>query len=125
MTYTTNGLTYTLDSSFTPGNEAADNFQHKYTSDTMWITEQKQGNTFGLYTSQELAEAIAAQKTGCTVDSANGVCFIEDAGSATIKAYYVDDSGFYWILSGFVTGGNDYAAYRDQLIAFCTSGQIA
>ena len=124
VTYTTNGITYTLDSTFTSGNEAADASQHKYTSDTFWFTEQIAANNFGVYTSKELAEKIAAQDSGRTVGSANGVYYVEDAARGTIKAYYVDNSGYYWILYGFVTGGNDYAANRDQLIAFCTSGKL-
>ncbi len=124
VTYTTNGITYTLDSSFTSGNEAANNFQHKYTSDAIWFTEQICANDFGLYTSRELAEAIAAQGGKGVVGSANGVYYIEDADKATVKAYYVDDSGYYWILFGFVTNRYDYNSCRDQLIAFCTSGEL-
>lgn len=124
VTYTTNGITYNLDSSFTPGNEAADNAQHQYISDAIWFTEQVCSNTFGVYTSKELAEAIAAQNSAYVVGSANGVYYIEDASRATIKAYYVDDSGYYWILYGFVTGRYDYASCRDMLIGFCTSGEL-
>ena len=124
VSYTTNGITYTLDSSFTAGNEAADNFQHKYTSDSMWITVQIESNTFGYGSSRELAEYIAAQKDGREVGSANGVYYVEDAASGTVKAYYVNNSGNYWIIYGFVTSGNDYNACRSQLIEFCTSGKI-
>lgn len=124
VTYTTNGITYTLDSTFTSAGEAADNAQHKYISDLMWITEQISGNTFGYTSSQELAEYIASQKESRVVGSKNGVYYVEEADSKTVKAYYVDDSGYYWIISGFVTGGNDYGANRDALIAFCTSGKL-
>lgn len=124
VTYTTNGITYTLDSSFTAGNEAADNAQHQYISDAIWFTEQICSNTFGVYTSKELAEAIAEQNSNYVVGSANGVYYIEDASHAAIKAYYVDDSGYYWILYGFVTSRYDYNSCRDMLIDFCTSGKL-
>ena len=123
VTYTTNGITYTLDSSFTSGGEAEDSAQHKYTSDAMWITEQVMGNTFGYASSQEIAEDIASQKEGREVSSRNGVYYIEEEASKTIKAYYVDGAR-YWIIYGFVTGGNDYDTHRDALINFCTSGRI-
>ena len=124
VTYTTNGITYTLDSSFKSGNEAADSAQHKYFSDVMWITEQISSNNFGYSSSQEIAEYIANQKDTREVGSRNGVYYVEEKDSATVKAYYVDDGGFYWIIYGFVTGGNDYSAHRDALIDFCTSGRI-
>lgn len=124
VTYTTNGITYTLDSSFKPGDETADSAQHKYYSDTMWITAQIVGNTFGYTSSQEIAEDIAAQKDTREVGSRNGVYYVEEASSATVKAYYVDNSGSYWIIYGFITGGTDYNEHRDALIDFCTSGMI-
>lgn len=124
VTYTTNGLTYTLDGSFKSAGEAADSAQHKYTSDTMWITVQIFGNSFGYKSSQELAEYIASQKESRVVGSRNGVYYVEELSAKTVKAYYVDDSGYYWIISGFVTGGSDYAVYGNALVDFCTSGKI-
>lgn len=121
VTYTTNGLTYTLDSSFTPPNVAEDNFQHTYYNGIMYVTEQKMSNTFGLYTAKELAETIAAQKESRVVGQANGVYYIEDATMGAINAYYVDDSGFYWILSSTCT---KFDTYREQMIQFCTSGKL-
>ena len=121
VTYTTNGLTYTIDSSFTPPNVPEDNFQHAYYNGTMYVTEQKMSNTFGLYTAKELAEAIAAQKETRVVGEANGVYYIEDAAMGAINAYYVDDSGFYWILSSTCS---KFDTYREQMIQFCTSGKL-
>ena len=66
----------------------------------------------------------AVQKDTREVGSRNGVYYVEEAANSTIKAYYVDNSGYYWIISGFVTGGNDYNTYKDALIDFCTSGKI-
>ena len=120
VTYTTNGLT----GSFKSAGEAADSAQHKYTSDTMWITVQIFGNNFGYKSSQELAEYIASQKESRVVGSRNGVYYVEEVASKTVKAYYVDDSGYYWVISGFVTGGSDYAVYGNALVDFCTSGKI-
>lgn len=121
VTYTTNGLTYTLDSSFTPPDVAEDNFQHAYYNGIMYVTEQKMSNTFGVYTAKELAETIAAQKESRVVGEANGVYYIEDAALGAINAYYVDDSGFYWILSSTCS---KFDTYREQMIQFCTSGKL-
>lgn len=121
VTYTTNGLTYTLDSSFTPPNVAEDNFQHAYYNGIMYVTEQKMSNVFGVYTAKELAETIAAQKESRVVGEANGVYYIEDATLGAINAYYVDDSGFYWILSSTCS---KFDTYREQMIQFCTSGKL-
>lgn len=121
VTYTTNGLTYTLDSSFTPPDVAEDNFQHAYYNGTMYVTEQKMSNVFGVYTAKELAETIAAQKETRVVCEANGVYYIEDATMGAINAYYVDDSGFYWILSSTCS---KFDTYREQMIQFCTSGKL-
>ncbi len=121
VTYSTNGITYTFDSAFTPANEGADSAQHKYTSDTIWMTVEIFSNTFGYTTGQEIAERFVDDGNGL-VDSRNGVYFVEK--DEAVRGCYVDDSGYYWMIYGFVTSRGDYAAERDRLIDLCTSGTI-
>ena len=46
---------------------------------------------------------------------------MEDATLGSITAYYVDDSGYYWMLFSTCM---QFDTYRDQMIQFCTSGSI-
>ena len=87
----------------------------------MYVTEQISGNLYDLYSSQELAEYFASQKETRVVGSANGVYYVEDATLGSITAYYVDDSGYYWMLFSTCM---QFDTYRDQMIQFCTSGSI-
>lgn len=120
ITYTTNGLTYTLDTSFSTPTTADDNFQHSYYNGIMYVTEQKQANYFGVTTAEELVEELAAQKDSRVVHRAsNGVYYIEDASAGSISAYYVNDSGYYWILFSTCS---QFDTYRDLMIQYCTSG---
>ncbi len=122
VTYTTNGLTYTLDTSFSTPTTAEDNFQHAYYNGTMYVTEQKQANYFGIYTARELVEELASQKDSRVVRQANnGVYYIEDASAGSISAYYVNDSGYYWILFSTCS---QFDTYRDLMIQYCTSGKL-
>ncbi len=121
VTYSTAGITYTLDSAFTTSNTNPESTNVTYTSTAMWITAQALSNVAGYTTSQQAAEDIAALQGG-EVNSQNGIYYVEEDGN--VRAYYADGSGYYWCIYGFVTGGNDYNTYRSRLIDFCTSGKI-
>ena len=49
----------------------------------------------------------------------DGVYYIEDASAGSISAYYVNDSGYYWILFSTCS---QFDTYRDLMIQYCTSG---
>ena len=130
--FTAGGFTVNLDSSFTADYEAGAelmSYKHKNGdsfSYTMAVLIQPVANYGGYQTSKEAAEDIAAQKPDeRTVGSANGVYYIfQNDNNPTIKAYYVDGSGTYWVVSGYTNTTVDFADYMDQLVEFCTTGHI-
>lgn len=130
--FSAGGITLQLDSSFvaqyndgeelmTYWHRNGDSFSY-----TMKIGITPSANYAGYKTSQEAAEGIAAQKPEeRTVECANGVYYIVQTGQLNvIKAYYVDDSGYVWIVDGMTSTSVNFADYKDQLVQFCTSGTI-
>lgn len=125
--FSAGGITLTLDSSFTASYNPGDNLvSYNHYSDTMTVSVSRQTNYSGYTTSRELAEEIASQEQKSrTVDSANGVYYVVQTGnSQAVKAYYVDDSGYYWVVVGYTRGGADFDSCKAQLVEFCTSGKI-
>ena len=130
--FSAGGFTLILDSSFKADYTQTDglmSYWHKNGdsfSYTMKIGITPTPNSGGYKTSQEAAEAIAAQKPDQrTVECANGVYYIVQTGSSSvIKAYYVDDSGYFWIIDGTTSSQVDFDEYKDQLVQFCTTGHI-
>ena len=130
--FTAGGFTLNLDSSFVADysqTEGLVTYWHKNGdsfSYTMKIGISPVSNYAGYTSSQEAAEDIASQKPDVrTVGSANGVYYVLQQDSLTvIKAYYVDDSGMYWVIDGMTSSSVDFEDYKDQLIRFCTSGNI-
>ena len=130
--FSAGGITLNLDSSFTADYEAGKELMTYWHSNgdsfskTMKIGITRMANYGGYTTSQEAAEDIAAQKPEqYTVESANGVYYIVSSGNVPgIKAYYVDDSGYYWVIDGYSTDAENFNQYKDQLVQFCTTGSI-
>jgi hypothetical protein len=130
--FSAGGITLLLDSSFKAQYDEGEELMTYWHSNgdsfsyTMKIGITISANYAGYKTSQEAAEDIAAQKPDVrTVESANGVYYIVQTGQLNvIKAYYVDDSGYIWIVDGMTSTSVNFADYKDQLIQFCTSGSI-
>lgn len=130
--FSAGGITLQLDSTFTAQYDEGEELMTYWHSNgdsfsyTMKVGITPSANYAGYTTSQEAAEDIAAQKPEArTVESANGVYYIVQTGQLNvIKAYYVDDSGYIWIVDGMTSTSVNFDDYKDQLIQFCTSCSI-
>ena len=130
--FTAGGFTVNLDSTFKASYTQTDGLMSYWHSNgdsfsyTMKIGITPTSNYAGYTSSRQAAEDIAAQRPDeRTVDSANGVYYIIQRGNINvIKAYYVDNSGMYWVIDGMTSGSVNFDDYVDQLIEFCTTGRI-
>ena len=130
--FTAGGITLQLDDSFIAQfDDGKELMTYWYSngdsfSSTMKIGITPSANNSGYQTSQEAAEDIVAQKPEeRAVECANGIYYVVQKGQINvIKAYYVDDSGFIWIVDGMTTSRANFDDYKDQLVQFCTSGVI-
>ncbi len=130
--FTAGGFTVNLDSTFKASYTQTDGLMTYWHSNgdsfsyTMKIGITPTSNYAGYTSSRQAAEDIAAQRPDeRTVDSANGVYYIIQRGNINvIKAYYVDNSGMYWVVDGMTSGSVNFDDYVDQLIEFCTTGRI-
>ena len=133
VSFTAGGFTVYLDSTFKADydkTEGLTSYIHKNgesSSYTMKVSITRSSNYAGYKTSEEIARYIASQRPDeRTVGSANGVYYVLQGGNnPVVKAYYVDDSGYYWIVDGYTKSGLNFDDYVNQLIQFCTTGNIA